>query len=225
LGTLQVVLDKGQREDWFESRMIVVLAIVSAAALLFVIFWEWTRKDPIIDLHLFRDRTFASANFLMFMLGFALLGSTLLLPLFMQTMLGYTAQQSGLALMPGGFTIMVLMPVVGFLLSKYDARWLMVCGLCALSFSLFHMTRFDLGIDFRTVVFARMIQASGLAFLFVPINTAAYSYLPREKQRGFGHDESGPQHRRQCRHLGGDHYARSPQPGTSQYPGGEYQCG
>ena len=181
LGALQVILDKGQREDWFESRMIVILAIISAAALLFVIFWEWTRKDPIIDLHLFRDRTFASANFLMFMLGFALLGSTLLLPLFMQTMLGYTAQQSGLALMPGGFTIMVLMPVVGFLLSKYDARWLMACGLCALSFSLFHMTQFDLAIDFRTVVIARMIQASGLAFLFVPINTAAYSYLPREK--------------------------------------------
>jgi DHA2 family multidrug resistance protein len=181
LGTLQVVLDKGQREDWFESNMITVLAIVSAASLLFVIFWEWTRKDPIIDLHLFRERTFASANLLMFMLGFALLGSTLLLPLFMQTMLGYTAQQSGLALMPGGFTIMVLMPVVGFLLSKYDARRLLVFGLCLLSFSLFHMTRFDLDIDFRTVVIARMIQAGALAFLFVPINTAAYSFLPKDK--------------------------------------------
>jgi MFS transporter, DHA2 family, multidrug resistance protein len=181
LGTLQVILDKGQREDWFESHLIVTLAIISAAALLFVIYWEWKRPDPIIDLHLFRDRTFASANFLMFMLGFALLGSTLLLPLFMQTMLGYTAQRSGMALMPGGFTIMVLMPAVGYLLSKYDARWLMVVGLCALSFSLFHMTRFDLSVDFRTVVIARLIQASGLAFLFVPINTAAYAYLPREK--------------------------------------------
>jgi MFS transporter, DHA2 family, multidrug resistance protein len=181
LGALQVVLDKGQREDWFESNLIIVLTIVSVAALLFVVFWEWTRKDPIIDLHLFKDRTFASANFLMFMLGFALLGSTLLLPLFMQTMLGYTAQQSGFALMPGGFTIMILMPLVGFLLSRYDARGLMVFGLCVLSFSLFHMTHFNLGVDFRTVVYARVIQAAGMAFLFVPINTAAYSFLPREK--------------------------------------------
>jgi MFS transporter, DHA2 family, multidrug resistance protein len=181
LGTLQVVLDKGQREDWFESNLIMILAIIAAASLIFVIFWEWTRKDPIIDLHLFKDRTFASANSLMFMLGFALLGSTLLLPLFMQTMLGYTAQQSGFALMPGGFTIMVLMPLVGFLLSKYDARGLLIFGLCTLSFSLFHMTHFDLGVDFRTVVVARVIQAAGMAFLFVPINTAAYSFLPKEK--------------------------------------------
>jgi len=181
LGTLQVVLDKGQRDDWFESNFILTLTIIAVCSLLFVIWWEWRHKDPIIDLHLFSDRTFGSANLLMFMLGFALLGSTLLLPLFMQTILGYTAQQSGLALMPGGFTIMVFMPVVGFLLSKYDARWLLILGLALLSFSLFHMTNFDLDIDFRTVVIARMIQASGLAFLFVPINTAAYSYLPREK--------------------------------------------
>ena len=181
LGALQIVLDKGQRDDWFESNFIVTLAIVSAAALLFVIWWEWRHKDPIIDLHLFSDRTFGTANSLMFMLGFALLGSTLLLPLFMQTLLGYTAQRSGLALMPGGFTIMVLMPLVGFLLSKYDARWLLIFGLLLLSFSLFHMTAFDLDIDFRTVTTARMMQAAGLAFLFVPINTAAYAYLPRNK--------------------------------------------
>src|SRR5216684_1797696 len=83
LGTLQVVLDKGQRDDWFESNFILWLTAISVASLIFVIFWEWRHKDPIIDLHLFRQPTFAAANFLMFMLGFALLGSTLLLPLFM----------------------------------------------------------------------------------------------------------------------------------------------
>ena len=181
LGALQVVLDKGQRDDWFESHFILILALISAASLLFVIFWEWRQKDPVIDLHLFKERTFASANLMMFMLGFALLGSTLMLPLFMQTLLGYTAEQAGMALSPGGFTIMLLMPLVGFLLSRYDARRLMALGLVVLSFSLFHMTSFDLGVDFRTVVFARMIQSAGLAFLFVPINTAAYAYLPREK--------------------------------------------
>ena len=181
LGTLQIVLDKGQRDDWFESHFILILSLIAAASLLFVIFWEWRQKDPVIDLHLFKGRTFASANLMMFMLGFALLGSTLMLPLFMQTLLGYTAEQAGMALSPGGFTIMLLMPLVGFLLSRYDARRLMAFGLVVLSFSLFHMTNFDLGVDFRTIVFARMIQSVGMAFLFVPINTAAYAYLPREK--------------------------------------------
>src|SRR3954465_5872795 len=100
LGTLQVVLDKGQREDWFESHFIVILSLIAALSLIFVVYWEWKQKDPIIDLHLFRDRTFGISNLLMFMLGFALLGSTLLLPLFSQTLLGYTAQQAGLALTP-----------------------------------------------------------------------------------------------------------------------------
>jgi len=181
LGTLQVVLDKGQRDDWFESHFILILSVIAAASLIFVCYWEWKQKDPIIDLHLFRDRTFGISNLLMFMLGFALLGSTLLLPLFMQTMLGYTAQRSGMALMPGGFMIMLLLPLVGFLLSKYSPRWLLVFGLVVLSASLFHMTGFDLEIDFRTTAVARILQAVGMAFLFVPINTAAYAFLPREK--------------------------------------------
>ena len=176
-----MVLDKGQREDWFESHFITALAIVAAASLIFVVIWEWRHKDPIIDLHLFRDRTFGISNLLMFMLGFALLGSTLLLPLFMQTMLGYTAEQSGLALMPGGFAIMLLLPLVGFLLSRYTPRWLLLFGLVVLSSALFHMTNFDLDVDFHTMVMARVFQAVGMAFLFVPINTAAYAFLPRDK--------------------------------------------
>src|SRR5271157_5126954 len=181
LGTLQVILDKGQRDDWFESHFIVTLSLICVASLIFVIIWEWRHKDPIVDLHLFRNSTFGISNLLMFMLGFALLGSTLLLPLFMQTMLGYTAQQSGLALMPGGFAIMLLLPLVGFLLSRYTPRWLLLYGLVVLSLSLFNMTRFDLDIDFHTVVMARVFQAAGMAFLFVPINTAAYAFLPRDK--------------------------------------------
>jgi DHA2 family multidrug resistance protein len=99
----------------------------------------------------------------------------------MQTMLGYTAQQAGLALMPGGFAIMLLLPLVGFLLSRYSPRWLLIFGLTVLSASLFHMTNFDLQIDFRTAAVARVFQAVGMAFLFVPINTAAYGFLPRNK--------------------------------------------
>jgi MFS transporter, DHA2 family, multidrug resistance protein len=181
LGTLQVVLDKGQRDDWFGSSFITWFSVISVASLIFVIFWEWRNKDPIVDLHLFRDRTFGISNLLMFMLGFALLGSTLLLPLFMQTLMGWTAERAGLALMPGGFVIMALLPLVGFLLSRHSPRWLLFFGLVVLSFSLFHMTHFDLQIDFDTVTTARIYQAAGMAFLFVPINTAAYAFLPREK--------------------------------------------
>ncbi len=181
LGALQIVLDKGQREDWFESRFIVVLTVISAAALIFAVIWEWRHKDPIVELHLYKERTFATANFLMFMLGFALLGSTLLLPLFTQSLLGYTAEQAGKALSPGGLAILVMLPLVGFLLSRYDARWLMATGLTVLSLSLFHMTSFDLDVDFRTVTLARIFQGLGLACLFVPINTAAYSFLPPGK--------------------------------------------
>jgi MFS transporter, DHA2 family, multidrug resistance protein len=181
LGALQIVLDKGQRDDWFESNFILTLSVIAVSALIFVVIWEWRHKDPIIDLHLFKDRTFGVSNLLMFMLGFALLGSTLLLPLFSQTLLGYTAEQAGLALMPGGLTIILLLPLVGFLLSRYSPRWLLLFGLCMLSASLFHMTGFDLDMDFRTVATARVVQAAGMAFLFVPINTAAYAFLPRDK--------------------------------------------
>jgi MFS transporter, DHA2 family, multidrug resistance protein len=181
LGALQIVLDKGQRDDWFESHFILIMTLISVAALVFVFFWEWHHKDPIIDLHLFRDRTFGISNLLMFMLGFALLGSTLLLPLFSQTLLGYTAKEAGLSLMPGGLTIILLLPLVGFLLSRYSPRWLLLFGLVVLSYSLFHMTGFDLTVDFKHIATARVIQAVGMAFLFVPINTAAYAFLPREK--------------------------------------------
>ncbi len=182
LGALQIVLDKGQRLDWWQSSFIDLLTVISLIALVtVVIFWEWRHEHPIIDLKLFRERSFAIANSMMFMVGFVLLGTTLLIPLFTQTMLGYPATQAGLALMPGGLLILMCMPLVGFLLGKIDPRRLMLFGLCMLAFAMFHMTTFDLSIDFRTVAIARMIQGAGLAFLFVPINTVAYAYLPRDK--------------------------------------------
>ncbi len=181
LGFLQVVLDKGERDDWLASHFILTFTVIATAALIALVIWEWRNDDPIIDLHLFRERSFAVGNFLMFMVGFALMSSTVLLPLFMQTILGYTAEQAGLALMPGGFAIIVAMPVIGYLLSKYDARWLLVFGLSLLSFALFYMTHFDPQIDFRTAALARVLQGLGLSCLFVPINTVAYAFLPKDK--------------------------------------------
>ncbi|MGB9404860.1 MAG: DHA2 family efflux MFS transporter permease subunit [Candidatus Acidiferrales bacterium] len=182
LGALQVVLDKGQRDDWFDSNFITTLTVICVVALVIAVFWELHHKNPIIDLRLFKDRTFAVSNGMMFMLGVALYGTTVLLPQFVQTLMGYTAQEAGLALMPGGFTVMLFMPVVGFLLGKkFDVRGLIAFGLIALSLSLWYMSHFDLQIDFKTAALARVYQAVGLAFLFIPINTAAYSGLPPDK--------------------------------------------
>jgi MFS transporter, DHA2 family, multidrug resistance protein len=181
LGSLQVVLDKGERDDWFGSHFILILTIICVAALIGVIVWEWLHKHPIIDLHLFKDRSFGIGVLLMFMVGFALMSSTVLIPLFLQTMMGYTAEKAGLVLMPGGFAIIAVMPLVGFLLGRYDARKLLLFGFGMLSIALFYMTDFNLSIDFNHAAWARVIQAMGLAFLFVPINTAAYAFLPKEK--------------------------------------------
>jgi MFS transporter, DHA2 family, multidrug resistance protein len=181
LGTLQVVLDKGQRDDWFDSHFILIFSIIAVACLLGAIFWECFHKNPIIELHLFKDRSFLIGASMMFMVGFALLATTLLLPLFLQTLMGYTAQEAGMALTPGGFAILICMPIVGLLLSKYDARWLLAFGFTCVAAGLFMMTRFNLAIDYRTAVIARVVQSMGLAFLFVPINTAAYAYLPKDK--------------------------------------------
>jgi DHA2 family multidrug resistance protein len=181
LGALQVVLDKGQRDDWFGSHFIVTMIVISAVALVAVCFWEWHHEHPIIDLHLFRDRSFAVGNLMMFMVGFALLSSTVLIPQFVQELMGYTAEQAGLALMPGGIAIILCMPFVGYLLGHTDARRLLFFGFTLLSIALIHMTNFDTLVDFRTVATSRAFQALALAFLFVPINTAAYAFLPPGK--------------------------------------------
>jgi MFS transporter, DHA2 family, multidrug resistance protein len=178
---LQVVLDKGQEDDWFQSTLITILAITATVGLVAFAVWELRRDDPIVDLHLFRDRAFASGNLLMFMLGFALMGTTVLLPLFVQTLLGYTAEQAGLVLSPGGLATMFMMPIVGAISGRVDARLLIMIGLASTAVAMFHMTGFDLTVDFSTLAWARVYQSLGLALLFIPINTAAYQGVPAAK--------------------------------------------
>jgi DHA2 family multidrug resistance protein len=124
------VLDKGQEDDWFASAFISDLSIVAAVSLIAFVIWELRRADPIVDLRLLADRNFALGNLLMFMLGLILLASTTLLPLFVQTMLGYTATDAGLVISPGGFALLLMMPLVGVLATKLDARFLITLRLC-----------------------------------------------------------------------------------------------
>jgi DHA2 family multidrug resistance protein len=175
------VLDKGEREDWFGSPTIVVFTLIAAVGLVAMVVWEWRHPEPIIDLRLLRVRSFAVSFVMMFALGLILFGTTVLLPEFVQSLMGYTAQQAGEVLSPGGLVVIVLLPLVGQLLGRVDPRWLVGFGFVANTLSLFYMTRLSLEISFHTAVMMRIYQAVGLAFLFIPINTVSYAGVPREK--------------------------------------------
>lgn len=181
LGSLQVVLDRGQQDDWFESAFILWTSIACGLSLLSFVLWELGQDDPIVDLHLLRDRNFGFSNVLMFLLGFVLMGSTVLLPSLVQRLFGYTATEAGLVITPGGFSIMLLMPLVGKMVSTFDCRYLIAIGLMATAGALLHMTGFNLDTDYAHFMWARIYQAMGLALLFIPINTVAYVGIPRTK--------------------------------------------
>jgi DHA2 family multidrug resistance protein len=181
LGFLQVVLDKGQRDDWFGSTFIVWCSVAAAAGLVGSIFWELRQKDPIIELHLFKDRNYAVATATMFALGIVLYGTTVLLPVLLQTLVGYTAQLSGFVLSPGAILTLVSLPLVGWLLARYQARWLVVFGLTILSLGMFQLAQLNLTASFWTFVLVWMTSRGALAFLFVPINVTAFSFVPKER--------------------------------------------
>ena len=177
-GSLEFVLDKGQEDDWFSSPFITFFLVLMVIAFVSMIWWELKQlregHRPIVNLTLFKSRTFAISFTLMFVLGFSLYGTTILIPQFVQTLLGYTAELAGKVLSPAGFMMMAMMPVVGFLSSKVDPRKLIAFGFILLTSSLIWMGHLNLNLSYGQLVFMRMFQASGLAFLFIPINTIAY---------------------------------------------------
>jgi DHA2 family multidrug resistance protein len=181
LGALQFVLDKGERDDWFSSHTIVAFALVSLTALVATVIWEWRHPHPVIDLKLMRVRSFAVSFVMMLVLGVVLFGTTVLLPQYLQLLMGYTAELAGKTLSPGGLVVIALLPLVGKLLGRVDPRWLIGFGFLATTVALFHMTGLYPGIDFKTAIMMRVYQSIGLAFLFVPINTVSYVGVPREK--------------------------------------------
>ena len=182
VGALQILLDKGQEDDWFGSHFILTLAIVAAVCLVSLVIWEWFQQHPIIEVQLFRNLNFLGANAMMFILGIMLFSSLVMMPLFLQTLLGYTSESAGLVLSGGGLLLLVLMPVVGTLASKIQARYLIAFGWLALSVAMLYSSRrLDLEISFGFASFLRVIQVVGLGFLFVPINLASYVGMPLEK--------------------------------------------
>jgi DHA2 family multidrug resistance protein len=181
LGSMQIILDKGEREDWLSSGFIQVFFALMIVGIIAGILWELREEHPVVDLRMLKDRNFAVATLAMFFLGFVLYASTVLIPQFLQEMMGYTAELAGLALSPGGAVIMFMMPVVGILVSRMNTKYLIAFGCTISALSLFVMASWNLQIDYRHAVLARMMQSFGLAFLFIPINVSAFSFVPKEK--------------------------------------------
>ena len=181
IGALQVMLDKGQQEDWFESRFIVTLAIISLAGLVAFLIRELTTDAPVVNLRVFRDRSFATGTLLMTVLGFVLYGSLVLLPIWLQTLLGYPPLEAGYALAPRGMGSFIAMPVVGMLLAKGDPRKFLAAGLTIGALTLFQLSRLDLNAGYWDFFWPQFIQGTSLALMFVPLTTTSMARIPREQ--------------------------------------------
>src|SRR5271163_3378771 len=178
---LEVVLDRGQTEDWFESNFIVFFFAIAVAALLFAIVWEWRHPDPVVEIRLLADRNFALANIFYFLFGFTLYGSTVLIPQMLQRLYGYTATDAGLVLGPGAFVIVMLAPVVVRILPKVGVKRLLGFGYFVLALAMWYFASFTLATDYRHEALARVLQGLGIATLFVPVSQLAYSNLAKNK--------------------------------------------
>ncbi len=179
-GCLEVVLDKGQRDDWFESNFIMTFSIISAVALFGGIWWELNVKDPVVDLTLLKERNFGLSNFFYFMFGFTLIGSTVLIPQMLQGLFGYTAYQSGWAISPAAIVVVFMAPlVVRIIYPKLGAIPLIAASFLIQSVALWCYSELSLDADYRSFVHCRLIQGFGIAFLFIPVSGLAYSYLPK----------------------------------------------
>jgi len=182
VGALQIMLDKGQEDDWFGSNFITTLAILAVVGLVSLVIWELLTKDPIIDIRMYRSFNFLQANIMIFILGLVLFAALVMLPLFLQTLLGYTAQSAGLVLSGGGLFLLFMTPIIGVLSGKIQARYLIAFGWLTVALGMFYSGReLQLGLSFRSAAWLRVFQVFGLSFLFVPINLSSYVGMPPEK--------------------------------------------
>ncbi len=182
VGALQIMLDKGQEDDWFGSHFIVTLAVLAVVGLVSLGVWEWFYKNPIVDVRLYANFNFLQANVMIFVLGVMLFASLVMMPLFLQSLLGYSAESAGLVLSGGGLLLLFMMPLMGFLSTKVQARYLIAIGWLTLSLAMFYSSRrLDLDISFGSAAMLRVVQVFGLGFLFVPINLSSYVGMPPER--------------------------------------------
>ncbi len=180
---LEFVLDRGQIDDWFGSRLITAMFVAAMVCLVLAVWWELRVPDPVVELGLLRERNFAFASIFYFLFGFVLFGSTTMIPEIQQSLYGYTATDAGLVLGPGAAVITVLAPIVAMLTQKgkVSPKWLIAFSFAVVSVSMLYYSSFNLQTNYAHYALARALQGFGYAFLFVPVSVLAYSYLPPGK--------------------------------------------
>ncbi|MDQ2949387.1 MAG: DHA2 family efflux MFS transporter permease subunit [Acidobacteriota bacterium] len=181
IGALQIVFDKGQEEDWFSSPMIVILTAITAVFLVAFLIRQLVAKSPVVDLHVFKFRSYSAGVFLMTVLGFVLYGSTVIVPIWLQTLLGYSSGLAGITMAPRGIGSMIGMPVVGILLlPKFDPRKLLATGLLLGGFSMYELSRLNMDAGFWDLCWPQFIQGFALGLIFVPLTTISMFPIPKE---------------------------------------------
>ena len=181
IGALQIVLDRGQQEDWLDSPWVRSLVVVTLVALVLFVFVEFRTRAPVVNLRVFRDRTYAMGTLFMTVLGFVLFGSLVLLPLWLQTLLGYPSVQAGEAMSPRGLGSFLAMPIVGMLLAKYDPRKFLAIGISIAALTLWQFSRLNLNAGYWDFFWPQLIQGVSLGFIFVPLTTITMGSIPKEQ--------------------------------------------
>lgn len=181
IGALQVMLDKGQESDWFASHFIVMLSVLALAGFAFFIFREFATSNPVVQLRVFKNRTYSTGVFLMTVLGFVLYGSTVLIPVWLQTIMGYSALEAGMAMLPRGLGSFLFMPIVGILMSKIEPRKLLAAGLVIASYSLFMLSRLNLNAGYWDIFWPQLLQGTSMGLLFVPLTTITNDSIPKQE--------------------------------------------
>ncbi len=181
IAALQILLDKGQEDDWFASHFMTSLAVISAIALVAFVIRELMTSHPVVHLSVFKVRTYSTGVFLMTMLGFVLYGSLVLLPILLQTLMGYPALQAGIAMAPRGVGSFIAMPLVGAILAGFGARKLLAIGLAGGALTLFWLGALNLNAGYWDIFWPQFIQGISLALLFVPLTTVTMDPIPKEE--------------------------------------------
>ena len=182
VGALQILLDKGQEDDWLGSHFIVTLIVTAVVGLISLAFWEWHHKEPLIDVHLFTSFNFSAINFMIFLAGAVVFSSTVLMPQFLQSLAGYSAQQAGLVVSAGAAFLMLTMPFVAFLTTRVPVKYLIAFGFLSSAIGLYLSTQLlSLNVSFTTACGIMILQYAPISFIFLPAITASFFGLPLEK--------------------------------------------
>jgi DHA2 family multidrug resistance protein len=181
IGALQIVLDKGQEEDWFSSAWITTLAVVSVVTLVWLVIHELRTEHPVVDLRVFKERSYAVGVFLMTVVGFVLYGSLVLLPIMLQTLLGYPSLQAGIAMAPRGIGSFFMMPITGMMTGRFDPRKLLTVGLIVGGVTLLWLSELNLNAGYWDIFWPQLVQGVGMSMLFVPLTTVTMDPIPRER--------------------------------------------